>query len=194
MVNCQKLFFLRADNIKEKDALYEELFGPHKKVENTPTKKSKAISKIKTKTPQDLRRSKRSKHVAKELEGGDECDLDSTVKKKKDTTAKIVIEVIELERKGVSSSETKNFKCSDCDKDFVFHNSLLKHKKNKHSYSIYLCDICDKTFVYKDSVLRHKNTAHSEVKTQYLCTICSQTFKYKCNLRAHIIKFHPDEL
>ena len=149
MVNYQNLFYKRADNIKEKDALYEELFGPHKKVENTPTKKSKAISKIKTKTPQDLRRSKRSKHVAKELEGGDECDLDHTVKKKKDTTAKTVIEVIELERKGVSLSETKNFKCSDCDKDFVFYNSLLKHKRTKHSDSIYFCDICNCTFILR---------------------------------------------
>ena len=175
--------------------MYEKLFGPSEKVaNNTPTKKSKPISKIKKRNPQDVRRSKRSKHLAKELEDGDQCDPDLSVKKKNDTIAKTAIEVIALERKGVPLSETKNFKCSDCDKDFVFYNSLLKHKRTKHSDSIYLCGICNKTFVYKDSVLRHKNSAHSEVKTQYLCTICSQTFKYKCNLKAHIIKFHPNEL
>eukprot|EP00092_Neocalanus_flemingeri_P046107 GFUD01051806.1.p1 GENE.GFUD01051806.1~~GFUD01051806.1.p1 ORF type:complete len:214 (-),score=33.38 GFUD01051806.1:24-620(-) len=184
---------IREDIINERREFYKVVFGHFPKSDNRLLK-TKVPLKKKIKIPDSKapRRSGRSHHLAKSLEVESETCL---VSKKK--TPKTAIEVINFEEKlgSVGGSENnQKFKCSDCNQDFAFKNSLMKHKKSKHSDVIYCCNICDKTFRIKDSVLRHKKSIHSEVKAEFLCNLCTQTFKYKRNLKAHIVKIHTNEM
>eukprot|EP00092_Neocalanus_flemingeri_P009340 GFUD01010051.1.p1 GENE.GFUD01010051.1~~GFUD01010051.1.p1 ORF type:complete len:223 (-),score=46.75 GFUD01010051.1:52-720(-) len=208
---------IREDIIKEKEEFFEKVFGHSPRVQKKQAK-IKVAQKKKIKRPENLRRSPRSQLNKKRVADDEErliTDEDrrsprsqSNDKQLADNEERLALDeekstpraassVVDMEvNSGFCSGSTNvgKFKCSDCEKVFSFSNSLVKHRKTKHSTIVHLCDICNKTFRYKDSVLRHKNAVHSEVKTEYICTICSHNFRYKCNLKAHHVKFHNNEL
>ena len=185
----------REDNIKEKRLKFKEIFGHSPDAKVTLAKKSR-VKKQKSIPVGPFRRSGRHKNSDTET---NPLTLENTVKsplkeeqseqsEKKEASALSS----EVSASAAVNKKMDHFKCTVCEKTFAFRNSMLKHKVSVHSDELYLCDICNKSFAYKDSVLRHKQVAHTESK-MFGCNFCAITFKYKQNVKAHCLKYHPNE-
>ena len=131
--------------------------------------------------------SRRSQRIRAEV---DYCELDNSDKQQKGEN--------KTSRKGDKNIESSinsdteeghRYSCSDCDKSFIFENSLSKHIKADHEKDSFNCDNCDKSFNYQSNLIRHKNIKHAP-KVSYKCNQCEKHFMYKFTLKKHSIKFH----
>ncbi|XP_055373035.1 zinc finger protein 723-like [Condylostylus longicornis] len=89
--------------------------------------------------------------------------------------------------------ETKDYHCLDCDKDFKTASQYINHKKT-HAFR-YECRECDKVYVYGQSLKHHYKTIHPEsyenmmntcsLKRGYECEICSKVYESRLSFLAH---------
>ncbi|XP_023232617.1 zinc finger protein 708-like isoform X1 [Centruroides sculpturatus] len=110
----------------------------------------------------------------------------------------------------------KPFRCTTCNKKFLWHFLLRRHVKehktgNQNEIShrnlrlqpsgdgvksspkngkVHVCKICGKEFNWKANLLRHKST-HSEDRP-FKCGICNKGFKWKEKVNTHQ-KIHSEE-
>ena len=83
----------------------------------------------------------------------------------------------------------KEFKCKDCDTQWVSHLSLELHYVEKHQKIMFGCDICGHVAYEAPIIRRHKQQIH-EGKRDYICDICGQGFIQKGLLANHLAQFH----
>lgn len=115
-------------------------------------------------------------------------------------------------KKGTRNKTFKDYKCTDCSKEFIYHKTLLKHCVERHGMSIkdipprikkpkeppgvvvdgenskIVCDICGDSFKFKSGLYNHKKRMHfdSEKKS---CPHCSRMVKPSF-LEQHIKQEH----
>lgn len=86
------------------------------------------------------------------------------------------------------TDDTRCFICDICKKSFKYKNSLEAHimyghlKENK----LYSCNICNKRFIKHSLMLRHR-TRHSKSKP-LICAYCTKSFSRKYLLMQHMGK------
>jgi len=80
-------------------------------------------------------------------------------------------------------TDTGQFSCHFCDKEFTNANSLSRHE-NVHTGKFPLeCDVCFKTFISKSILCIHKRSHTGE--KPYACIICGRSFTQKSHLVLH---------
>ena len=82
--------------------------------------------------------------------------------------------------------------CQQCPCTFARRNGLIQHVKRVHqNLHRYRCEICRKGFSVRSHYFDHV-AAHTGSKRN-ICTICQTQFTYKRGLKAHVLRFHPNE-
>ncbi|EOB01810.1 GDNF-inducible zinc finger protein 1, partial [Anas platyrhynchos] len=85
-----------------------------------------------------------------------------------------------------------NFKCSTCEKEFLYEKSFLKHIKHSHGIAaeiIYRCDTCSQTFANRCNLKSHQRHVHSSER-HFPCELCGKKFKRKKDVKRHILQVH----
>lgn len=81
------------------------------------------------------------------------------------------------------------FKCSLCDKHYLFPSlamlHLKRHKKYMDSKVVNVCDTCDSKFKTSKELKDHYEQMHNII--QHQCNICDKLFKQARNLQYHIM-------
>lgn len=86
----------------------------------------------------------------------------------------------------------KRLACPQCQCTFVTRAGLVEHVKHIHQkLSRYTCQTCGKGYSIRSQYFDHL-AAHTGVKRN-VCTICQTRFTYKHGLKAHVLRFHPNE-
>ena len=89
-------------------------------------------------------------------------------------------------------SESKHVACPQCSRKFVTRNGLYEHVKRKHeNQARYRCEVCGKGYSRLSHYHDHRAT-HTGVKRN-VCPACSKQFTFKSGLKAHVLRFHPNE-
>uniref|UniRef100_A0A8B9LUK4 GDNF inducible zinc finger protein 1 n=1 Tax=Accipiter nisus TaxID=211598 RepID=A0A8B9LUK4_9AVES len=103
----------------------------------------------------------------------------------------------ELEENLKKSEEDKkkrgsNFKCSTCEKEFLYEKSFLKHIKHSHGIAaeiVYRCETCSQTFANRCNLKSHQRHVHSSER-HFPCELCGKKFKRKKDVKRHILQVH----
>ncbi|XP_010142231.1 PREDICTED: GDNF-inducible zinc finger protein 1, partial [Buceros rhinoceros silvestris] len=85
-----------------------------------------------------------------------------------------------------------NFKCSTCDKEFLYEKSFLKHIKHSHGIAaeiVYRCETCSQTFANRCNLKSHQRHVHSSER-HFPCELCGKKFKRKKDVKRHILQVH----
>ncbi|XP_018330197.1 zinc finger protein 808 [Agrilus planipennis] len=81
--------------------------------------------------------------------------------------------------------------CSECDRVFMYRNSLLYHMRSHTGDRPHQCDQCGKKF-FAASALKVHLRLHSGVKP-YKCDHCGRYFRQWGDLKYHCISLHSDQ-
>uniref|UniRef100_A0A8D0GID8 GDNF inducible zinc finger protein 1 n=1 Tax=Sphenodon punctatus TaxID=8508 RepID=A0A8D0GID8_SPHPU len=84
------------------------------------------------------------------------------------------------------------FKCSTCEKEFLYEKSFLKHIKHSHGIAaqiIYRCETCSQTFANRCNLKSHQRHVHSSER-HFPCEHCGKKFKRKKDVKRHILQVH----
>ncbi|XP_043922385.1 zinc finger protein 182-like [Protopterus annectens] len=76
----------------------------------------------------------------------------------------------------------KSYKCTTCDKSFMRKNQLTHHQKMHSEQESYKCAACDKSFIYKSKMLNHQIHCGQQ---PYKCTKCGKNFVEKNSMTIH---------
>jgi uncharacterized Zn-finger protein len=91
------------------------------------------------------------------------------------------------------SSKKRIFICNECGMQLQSQTELNKHMLQTHeNVKPFECSLCDMTFYELSSKNRHEKE-HAGLKP-FRCYICSFEFTRTSNLRAHLLKVHPNEI
>ncbi|XP_021136159.2 GDNF-inducible zinc finger protein 1 [Columba livia] len=85
-----------------------------------------------------------------------------------------------------------NFKCSTCEKEFLYEKSFLKHIKHSHGIAaeiVYRCETCGQTFANRCNLKSHQRHVHSSER-HFPCELCGKKFKRKKDVKRHILQVH----
>lgn len=87
------------------------------------------------------------------------------------------------------------FKCSLCDKHYLFPSLAMLHLKRHQKYLdskvVNTCNVCDSKFQSAKELKNHCEQEHKIV--QYQCNICDKLFKQARNLQYHIMGHSGDK-
>ena len=89
------------------------------------------------------------------------------------------------------SSHLKNFKCDQCEKEFVHKFELTKHMFI-HMPPTFICNTCEKAFKRRSDLVAHYKKFHEKSESFYECRECHLTFKAKYNFTRHMATKHQD--
>ncbi|XP_004717007.1 GDNF-inducible zinc finger protein 1 isoform X2 [Echinops telfairi] len=85
-----------------------------------------------------------------------------------------------------------NFKCTTCEKAFLYEKSFLKHIKHHHGVAaevVYRCDTCSQTFANRCNLKSHQRHVHSSER-HFPCELCGKKFKRKKDVKRHVLQVH----
>ncbi|XP_043516194.1 zinc finger protein OZF-like isoform X1 [Frieseomelitta varia] len=88
-----------------------------------------------------------------------------------------------------------SYTCDICQTTFEQKRKILRHIASKHSFHRpFKCSTCDKTFLYKCDLKAHRSI-HQDVDSSLLhcCDKCGYRTKAKSNLKSHYIRRHTDD-
>lgn len=104
-------------------------------------------------------------------------------------------QVGEEEEEGEEGEEEKrksNFKCTICEKSFLYEKSFLKHIRHHHGVAtevIHRCDTCGQTFANRCNLKSHQRHVHSSER-HFPCELCGKKFKRKKDVKRHVVQVH----
>lgn len=87
------------------------------------------------------------------------------------------------------------FTCEFCNKLYYYENELRNHIRTHKQEKEFFCEECGEGFVWKDTLIRHKHQKHlseeerevlNETLKKHMCDLCGQAFKFKCLLKEHM--------
>ncbi|XP_071594890.1 GDNF-inducible zinc finger protein 1 [Heliangelus exortis] len=85
-----------------------------------------------------------------------------------------------------------SFKCSTCEKEFLYGKSFLKHIRQSHGLAaemVYRCETCSQTFANRCNLKSHQRHVHSSER-HFPCELCGKKFKRKKDVKRHILQVH----
>ncbi|XP_043912298.1 GDNF-inducible zinc finger protein 1 [Protopterus annectens] len=85
-----------------------------------------------------------------------------------------------------------DFKCSQCEREFLYEKSFLKHIKKHRGITaevVYRCDTCSQTFANRCNLKSHQRHVHSSERL-FPCDICGKKFKRKKDVKRHMLQVH----
>ena len=86
----------------------------------------------------------------------------------------------------------KQYACVQCNCSYVAKSGLNRHMKSFHKKLYkYVCETCGIGYMSRSRYYDHV-AAHTGVK-RHTCSMCEMKFMNKSTLKAHVIRFHPDE-
>ncbi|XP_012161950.1 zinc finger protein 470 isoform X3 [Ceratitis capitata] len=113
-------------------------------------------------------------------------------------------EICQMEFKNVSlynfkyhkrwHNEDKLWRCQLCEKAFVTRTHLLEHKVTHTRQGDFLCTRCGKSKRSKWELRTHLYSIHGEGEPPLKCNYCDEKFTQHIQKRAHLERYHPDEL
>lgn len=86
-------------------------------------------------------------------------------------------------RRGIHS-ESKPYKCSQCDASFNFNHSLRLHRLKHSGIRPFECKECNKTYLTSNHLKMHMEGVHGG-KKNHECKICGKCFSYTTSLKVH---------
>ena len=97
-----------------------------------------------------------------------------------------------MENNQVIKRRVRHVACPQCARMFVSESAVAEHVKNQHqNMARYRCEFCGKGY----SRVSHYNdhcATHTGVKRN-VCSVCLKQFTFKSGLKAHVLRFHPNE-
>lgn len=96
-------------------------------------------------------------------------------------------------------SNVRDFKCSECEKEYKDKRVMQIHMAKVHGIGIgeiklpskerkYICHICPKAYFAKNKLTRHLYTHTGE--KPFFCTVCDKKFNDKSYVKQHMKKTH----
>ncbi|XP_070275912.1 GDNF-inducible zinc finger protein 1 [Myotis yumanensis] len=85
-----------------------------------------------------------------------------------------------------------NFKCTICEKSFLYEKSFLKHIRHHHGVAtevVHRCDTCGQTFANRCNLKSHQRHVHSSER-HFPCELCGKKFKRKKDVKRHVVQVH----
>ncbi|XP_062588771.1 zinc finger protein 665-like [Saccostrea cucullata] len=86
-------------------------------------------------------------------------------------------------RRGIHS-DSKPYKCQQCDATFSFNHSLRLHILKHSGARPFKCKECNKTYLTSNHLKMHVEGVHGG-KKNYTCKICGKCFSYTTSLKVH---------
>ncbi|CAH1408246.1 unnamed protein product [Nezara viridula] len=120
------------------------------------------------------------------------CGIFTSENTKNQTCEKPFPNVIQNEhskRPSGDSSNSTEFSCTECYKNFKTLQGLEYHKRAHKGFYNFICDICGKLFIRNSHFVSHMKT-HSNMRP-YCCSICWKSYKSNKNLKEHVKFKHP---
>ena len=115
-------------------------------------------------------------------------------------------------------TEKRNYKCRQCDENFLEKSLLHEHVKSFHKKSFqceicgyscseknrlmihvervhegkrpFVCELCGASYKFKHALKDHEKKHEAKIEKPFKCEICSTTFGRACHLGNHIAKIH----
>uniref|UniRef100_G3UG39 GDNF inducible zinc finger protein 1 n=1 Tax=Loxodonta africana TaxID=9785 RepID=G3UG39_LOXAF len=91
-----------------------------------------------------------------------------------------------------ADKKKSNFKCTTCEKAFLYEKSFLKHIRHHHGVAaevVYRCDTCSQTFANRCNLKSHQRHVHSSER-HFPCELCGKKFKRKKDVKRHVLQVH----
>ncbi|XP_030069095.1 zinc finger protein 575 isoform X1 [Microcaecilia unicolor] len=86
-------------------------------------------------------------------------------------------------RRRTEPTKERLYKCTDCEKRFLYPSKLATHRWTHSSERPYKCSECPKSFSYPSKLAAHRQTHTGE--RPYTCSQCQKGFSHRSKLAAH---------
>ncbi|XP_055977827.1 GDNF-inducible zinc finger protein 1 [Sorex fumeus] len=131
--------------------------------------------------------------VIKEMEPGTKNEDCSSGVQVEEVLQKVGQGVEEEEEEDEETEKRKsNFKCTMCNKAFLYEKSFLKHIRQHHGVAtevVHRCDTCSQTFANRCNLKSHQRHVHSSER-HFPCDLCGKKFKRKKDVKRHVVQVH----